>query len=297
MVRSASRSRSRHRCAGTARRTDSGTSPTSSALTTRACAATTSYAAAGPNASGSTRLHDTCTPDGRSKASERTAGPRNARAMAFASLDGRVDPEVVGDEHRASADGHRSRRRVGEAGHGRPEVGDELAERVLAHRGQRALGPVEEAREVEGHRRPAGELVPGPHGVRHRIVGERHERHDVDDPEPGMGARVGRAGRGGPPPRRPPPSERPRRRGSARDRLWSGSLWTSSRSGPATEAIAATSDWSRPSLMLTTHSSTVCGHRDLPPEASLPGPTCTLGAVVRPIWQKSGTRSGRPSLR
>src|SRR5690606_4209803 len=40
------------------------------------------------------------------------------------------------------------------------------------------------------------------------------------------------------------------------ERLWSGSVWTSSRSPPAASAMAATAVRSRPSLMLTTHSST-----------------------------------------
>ena len=186
---------------------------------------------------------------------------------------------------------------MGERGTGGPKSGTSSPNASLAHRRERALGPVEEAGEVEGHRRPAGELVPGPHGVRHGVAGERHERHDVDHPEPRVGAGVvAQVEPGhrldGHRPRRVLADEgqhRPVVVGVAVDVEQIGARDRGDRGDQRLVATLADVDDALQHC--------VAGHRDLPPEASLPGPTCTLGAVVRPVWQKSGTRSGRPSLR
>ena len=181
--------------------------------------------------------------------------------------------------------------RWGGAPAGRPS-GASVGEGRPAHVGQRPLRPVGEAGQAQLAPGPRQEPVPGGDGVVHRRALQRDEGHHVDHPQAGMRPRVASAGRGGPPPPPPPPGPRPPPPSPARvstDRWWWGSECTSSRHRPPAAARSATTPRSRPSLTLTTHSSTVptlaqpdCpgGDRPGPPAVRLPRARGGAGAAA-----------------
>ena len=177
-----------------------------------------------------------------------------------------VDPHVVGDQHTAGARRRWHRPWGGARWTG---VGGQGAERTAPHLGQRALRPVEEARDAELVRRPAGEAVPG---GEHRLPArERSRRPEGTNGTTSTAPKRGDAphggwprsmcGDGGAATRRAAASTSARSPPRVRtDRWWSG---RSGRRGevPPAAATAATTSRSRPSLMLMTHSAPVTRRR------------------------------------
>ena len=258
IVRSAARSSSAHRSGGTASST--APAPARPARPGRSAPRRRPGPTRRPArpGRGSTRFIDTCTsvadlrgrgpaPRGRCGSPTRCAGPRPRSGVG--------QPQVVGDQQPAGphrrGPGRRVRRRRARC---------RAPRSVKAPRrtsGSDALGPVEEARHAE--------LVAGPRrerrrGRRWRTLDRWRRRGGRTAPRRAPRCGGGRRRGGGGRAARPPPAATARGASSptrvSTERLWSGSVCTSSRSAPAAAASASMTSASRPSLMLTTHSST-----------------------------------------